>query len=218
MNFPILLKEILLPAVGETLYMVFASTFFAVLLGFMPAITLIFTNENGLKPNKTIYKTLNFIINTLRSFPFLVLMIAVFPLTKLLVGKTIGTTASIIPLTLGAAPFATRVIESALMEVDKGIIEAAKAFGATNRFILYRVMLVEAFPSILNGIVLTVINVVGYSAMAGAIGGGGLGAVAINYGYYRFKTDIMIYTILILIVLVQIFQSVGNILYKRVNK
>lgn len=211
-------KQILLPALWETIYMVLVSTFFAVLIGFGPAIILVITDENGLKPNKAVYKTLDFIINLLRSFPFIILMIAIFPLTKLIVGKTIGTTAAIVPLTIGAAPFASRVIESSLKEVDYGIIEAAKSFGASNSQIIFKVMLKEAFPSILMGITLTVINVVGYSAMAGTIGGGGLGDVAVKYGYYRFKTDIMIYTVIILIIVVQVFQSIGNVLYKKLNK
>jgi len=213
-----LINEVLLPALGQTIYMVLVSTIMAVIIGFIPAIILVITDEKGLKPNKAIYKALDFVINILRSFPFIILMIAIFPFTKLLVGKTIGTTAAIVPLTIAAAPFAARVIESAMKEVDAGIIEAAKSFGASNWQIIYKVILKEAFPSIILGITLTVISVVGYSAMAGAIGGGGLGDVAIKYGYYRFKTDIMIYTVIILIVLVQLFQSIGDIIYKKLSK
>lgn len=213
-----LIKDVLLPALGQTVYMVLASTIMAVIIGFLPAIILVITDEKGLKPNKAIYKSLDFIINILRSFPFIILMIAIFPFTKLLVGKTIGTTAAIVPLTIAAAPFAARVIESAMKEVDSGIIEAARSFGASNWQIIHKVILKEAFPSIVLGITLTVISVVGYSAMAGAIGGGGLGDVAIKYGYYRFKTDIMIYTVIILIVLVQVFQSIGDIIYKKISK
>lgn len=212
------INEILLPALWETVYMVLVSTIFSVILGFIPAIILIITAKDGLKPNKVIYKTLDFIINILRSFPFIILMIAIFPITKLIVGKTIGTTAAIVPLTIAAAPFAARVIESSLKEVDIGIVEAAKSFGASTSQIIFKVMLVEAYPSIVMGITLTVISIVGYSAMAGAIGGGGLGDVAIKYGYYRFKTDIMIYTVIILIVIVQLFQSLGNLIYKKLNK
>ncbi|KZL90851.1 methionine ABC transporter permease [Clostridium magnum] len=213
-----LINDVLLPALGQTVYMVLASTIMAVIIGFLPAIILVITDEKGLKPNKAIYKSLDFIINILRSFPFIILMIAIFPFTKLLVGKTIGTTAAIVPLTIAAAPFAARVIESAMKEVDSGIIEAARSFGASNWQIIHKVILKEAFPSIILGITLTVISVVGYSAMAGAIGGGGLGDVAIKYGYYRFKTDIMVYTVIILIVLVQIFQSIGDIIYKKLSK
>ncbi|AKN32200.1 methionine ABC transporter permease [Clostridium carboxidivorans P7] len=213
-----MINEILLPALLETVQMVLISTFLAVAIGFIPAIILVLTDEGGLKPNKVVYKTLDFIINTLRSFPFLILMISIFPLTKLIVGTSIGTNAAIVPLTIAAAPFAARVIESSMKEVDNGVIEAAKSFGSSNWQIIYKVILKEAFPSIILGITLTVISVVGYSAMAGAIGGGGLGNVAINYGYYRFKTDIMIYTVVILIVLVQVFQSLGTFIYRKLSK
>lgn len=213
-----LINEVLLPALGQTIYMVLVSTIVAIIIGFIPAIILVITDEKGLKPNKAVYKGLDFVINILRSFPFIILMIAIFPFTKMLVGKTIGTTAAIVPLTIAAAPFAARIIESAMKEVDPGIIEAARSFGASNWQIIYKVILKEAFPSIILGITLTVISVVGYSAMAGAIGGGGLGDVAIKYGYYRFKTDIMVYTVVILIVLVQLFQSIGNVIYKRLSK
>jgi len=210
-------SEILLPALGETIYMVLLSTVFAVLLGFIPAIALVITSEKGLKPNKVVFNTLDFVVNLLRSFPFLILMIAIFPFTRLIAGTTIGTNAAIVPLTIGAAPFAARVIESALREVDYGIIEAARAFGASNFQIIFKVMIKEALPSIVLGITLTVISVVGYSAMAGAVGGGGLGSAAMNYGYNRFETDIMVYTVIILIVIVQIFQNLGNLLYKKLS-
>lgn len=211
-------QELLLPALQETVYMVFVSTFFAVLLGFIPAIVLIITAPNGLKPNSAVYKILDFIINIFRSFPFLILMIAIIPLTRLIAGKSIGTNAAIVPLTIGALPFAARVIESAMKEVDPGVIEAAKSFGASTFQIIFRVILKEAMPSIVLGVTLTVINVVGYSAMAGAIGGGGLGDVAVRYGYHRFQQDVMIYTVIILIILVQLLQSLGNLLYKKLTK
>jgi len=213
-----LLKEILLTAFLETIYMVTLSTIFAVILGFISAVGLIITGPKGLRPNGLIYKSLNLLINILRSFPFIILMISVFPLTKLIAGTTIGTNAAIVPLTLGVAPFAARIIESALLEVDCGIIEAAKSFGAKDYQIIFKVMVKEAMPSIVLGITLTVINIIGYSAMAGAIGGGGLGDVAVKYGYYRFKTDILIYTVIILIAVVQIIQALGNILYRKMIK
>jgi len=213
-----LLKEILLPALWDTIYMVALSTIFSSIIGFILAILLVVTEKNGLKPNKFIFTMLDFSINVLRSFPFIILMIAIFPFTKLIVGKSIGTTAAIVPLTIGAAPFAARVIQSALKEVDLGVIEAAKSFGANTFQILFKVMIKEAMPSIIMGVTLTIINLIGYSAMAGAIGGGGLGDVAIKYGYYRFKTDIMIYTVLILIVLVQLLQSLGYQVYKHLCK
>lgn len=212
-----LINDILLPALVDTLYMVTVSTFFAVILGSVPGVVLVITNERGLKPNKSIYKSINLVINILRSFPFIILMISIFPFTRLIVGTTIGTTAAIVPLTIGAAPFAARVIESALMEVDYGIIEAAKSCGASISQIIWKVMMREALPSIVQGITLTIISVVGYSAMAGAIGGGGLGDVAIKFGYYRFRTDIMAYTVIILIFIVQILQGLGNLLYKKLS-
>lgn len=213
-----LILQILLPGLWDTLYMVLISTLFAVIIGFLPAIIIVITDDKGLKPNRYVNKILDFIINLLRSFPFIILMIAIFPLTKLIVGTTIGKNAAIVPLTIGAAPFAARVIESALKEVDSGIIEAAKAFGASTTQIIFKVMLKEALPSIILGITLTVISVIGYSAMAGTIGAGGLGDIAVRYGYQRFKTDIMIYTVIILILVVQIMQSIGNIAYKRLSK
>jgi D-methionine transport system permease protein len=210
--------QVLLPGLWDTLYMVLLSTLYAVIIGFIPAIVLVVTDQNGLKPNLLVNKVLDFIINLLRSFPFLILMIAIIPFTRLISGTSIGREAAIVPLTIGAAPFAARVIESALKEVDKGIIEATKSVGASTVQIIFRVMLREALPSIVLGITLTVISVIGYSAMAGTIGAGGLGDIAVKYGYLRFKTDIMIYTIIILIVVVQVLQSLGNLAYKKLSK
>lgn len=212
------MNDIILKALKETLTMVFASTTFAVILGFIPAILLTVTASDGLKPNKTIYSVLDFIVNTLRSFPFLILMVVIMPLTRVLVGKTMGTPAAIVPLTIAAAPFVSRVVESALREVDKGVIEAAKAFGASNTQIIFKVMLKEAIPSIMSGITLTIISIVGYSAMAGTVGGGGLGDVAIRYGYQRFETGTMIITCIILIIVVQVLQVLGNYFYNKLSK
>ena len=210
--------DILFPALGETIYMSFASTFFAVIIGSFLAIILILTSKDGLRENLKVYATLDVVINTLRSFPFIILMIILFPVTKFLIGKSIGTTAAIIPLTIGAAPFIARLIESAFKEVDFGVIQAAKSFGASDFQIIFKIMLVEALPSIISAITLTLITVIGFSAMAGAVGGGGLGDVAIKYGYYRFQTETMIYTVLILIILVQAVQSLCNYLYKITKK
>ncbi|MBX4258588.1 ABC transporter permease [Clostridium estertheticum] len=218
MTFEEILIQILLPALLDTMYMVVVSTIFTVILGFITAVGLIITGPKGLRPNSLVYKSLNLVVNILRSFPFIILMISIFPLTKLIVGTTIGTNAAIVPLTLGAAPFAARIIESALLEVDYGIIEAAKSFGAKTYQIIFKVMLKEAMPSIVLGITLTVINIIGYSAMAGTVGGGGLGDVAQKYGYYRFQTDIMIYTVIILIIIVQVIQALGNLLYRKMIK
>lgn len=212
------MNEIIIEAVGETLFMVFFSTLFALILGFVPAIVLTVTAPNGLKPNQAIYKTLDVIVNVLRSFPFVILMVSIVPLTKAIVGTSIGTVAAVVPLTIAAAPFVARIIESSLKEVDPGVVEAAKSFGATDSQIIFKVMIKEAFPSIISGITLTIISIIGYSAIAGSIGGGGLGDLAIRYGYQRFETEVMIITIIILIILVQCLQSLGDYLYKRLSR
>jgi D-methionine transport system permease protein len=212
------MNEIIGKALIETLEMVFVSTTFSVILGFIPAIILTVTANDGLKPNKIIYTILDLIVNTLRSFPFIILMVIIIPLTRVIVGKSIGTEAAMVPLTIAAAPFVSRVIESSLREVDKGIIEAAKSFGASNTQIIFKVMLKEAVPSIMSGITLTIISIVGYSAMAGAVGGGGLGQVAISYGYQRYQTDVMIVTCIILIIVVQGLQLLGNYFYNKLSK
>lgn len=212
------MSEILIEGFNKTIIMVFFSTLFSVILGFIPAIALIVTAPKGLKPNKGVYNTLDTIINILRGFPFLILMVAIMPLTKLIVGKSIGTTAAIVPLTIAAAPFVARIIESALKEVDPGVIEAAKSFGASNTQIIFRVMLKEAVPSIISGLTLTIISIIGYSAMAGTVGAGGLGDLAVRYGYQRYQTDVMIVTVIILVIIVQVLQSLGNYLYKKLSQ
>ncbi|WP_035293068.1 methionine ABC transporter permease [Clostridium sp. KNHs214] len=213
-----MINEVFIPALKDTIYMVFYSTVFALIIGLIFGVVLVVTEEKGLKPNKFIYRIVDGVINILRSFPFIILMIAVIPLTKAMVGKSIGRTAAIVPLTIGAFPFAARVIESSLKEVEYGLIEAAKSLGASTFQILVKVIFPEAFPSMLRGITLTVINLIGYSAMAGVVGAGGLGDVAIKYGYYRFNTPVMVYTIIILVVLVQLIQGIGDIAYKRLSK
>lgn len=212
------MAELLWMAIKQTLIMVVPSTILAVLIGFIPAIVLVLTDENGLRPNKTIYRILDFIINILRSLPFIILMVVVIPLTKFIVGTSIGEIAAIVPLTLASAPFIARIIESALKEVDEGVIEAAKSFGATDMQIIFRVMLKEAVPSIVSGITLSLISIIGYSAMAGTIGANGLGALAVRYGYQRFQTDVMVVTVIVLIIIVQIIQGVGNYLYNKLSK
>ena len=217
-KFPDVFERILLPAIGETLYMSVVSTLLAFLIGLLPAILLVLSAQDGLKPNKPLFIALDITVNTLRSFPFIILIIVLFPLTRLIVGTSIGTSAAIVPLTIGAAPFIARLIESALKEVEKGIIEAAQSFGSSKFQIIFRVMFVEALPGIISAFTLTLIVNIGFSAMAGAVGGGGLGSVAINYGYQRFRPDIMLYTVGILIIMVQIFQILGNYLYKISKK
>lgn len=210
--------DILIKAFGESIYMVSFSTLFSLILGFIVAILLILTAPDGLKPNKAIYSVLDAVINILRSFPFIILIVSIAPLTKLIVGKSIGQTAAIVPLTIAAAPFVARVIESALKEVDPGVVEAAKSFGASNTQIIFKVMLKEAVPSIISGLTLTVISIIGYSAMAGTVGAGGLGDLAVRYGYQRYQTDIMIVTVIILIIIVQVLQSLGNYFYKKLSQ
>ena len=210
--------ELLGPAISQTFVMVIPATIFSMILGFILAIALVVTSKDGLKPNRVIYTILDFIINILRSFPFLILMVAIIPLTKLIVGTSIGEKAAIVPLTIAAAPFVARIIESALKEVDPGVIEAAKAFGASDAQIIFKVMLKEAVPAIISGITLTIISLIGYSAMAGTIGAGGLGDLAIRYGYQRYETEIMIVTVIILVIIVQILQSLGNYCYKKLSK
>jgi len=202
----------------ESLYMVFFSTIFALLLGIPLGILLVTSEKNGLWEKPLLNKVLNGIINLLRSFPFLILMILLFPLADLIVGKQIGTTATIVPLSIGSAPFVARLIESSLKSVDKGVVESALSMGASTKEIIWKVLLPEAFPSIISDITISIINIIGYSAMAGSIGGGGLGDLAIRYGLYRFKTDVMIAAVIVIIILVQSIQFIGNTLSKRVNK
>jgi D-methionine transport system permease protein len=211
------ITKLILQALLETIYMSLTSTFFAVLIGFLIAVVLIMTDKNGLSPNRYIYNTLDIIVNTFRSFPFIILIIILFPFTKIIVGKMTGTTASIVPLTIGAAPFVARIFENAFKEVHYGIIEAAKSFGASKLQIIFKVMLPEAMPSIVSAITLTLIVIIGFSAMAGAVGGGGLGQVAIQYGYNGFQADVLFVTVVILIVLVQLFQAFGNLIYKVIK-
>ena len=210
--------DIILKAFNETVFMTFYSTIFSVILGFILAVILTISAEDGLRPNKVVYKILDVIINILRSFPFIILMVFIIPLTRAIVGTSIGKEAAIVPLTFAAAPFVARIIESSLREVDKGVIEAAKSFGASDFQIVFKVMLKEAVPSIVSGLTLTIISIIGYSAMAGTVGGGGLGYLAVSYGYQRFQKDVMIITVIILIIIVQALQMLGNYLYKKLNK
>lgn len=216
MNFNNLFDLLFQPTV-ETLYMVILSTAIAIILGFPLGICLLLTGEGGLKENNRIYNAVSGLVNIFRSFPFIILMILLFPLSRVLVGTTIGTTATIVPLAIGAAPFAGRIIEGALREVDPGVIEAAVAMGTPIKDIVLKVMIPETLPSLILGITLTTINVIGYSAMAGAIGGGGLGDLAIRYGFHRFQTDVMILSVLVIIIVVQGTQAIGNHLANRIT-
>ncbi|KXA12115.1 putative D-methionine transport system permease protein MetI [Fusobacterium equinum] len=203
----------------ETLYMVFFSTVFALLLGFPFGILLVITKENGLWEHPKFHQVLETSINILRSFPFIILMIVLFPLSRVITGTTIGSTAAIVPLAIGTAPFVARMIEGALLEVDSGLIEASESMGASNWTIIRKVMIPEATSSLINGITITIISLIGYSSMAGAIGAGGLGDLAIRYGYQRFQIDLMCYAIVILLIIVQATQWIGNwFILKRKKK
>jgi len=190
--------------------MVSLSTLFSLALGFPLGILLCVTDPLGITPRPVLNQVLSRVVNVLRSFPFIILMILLFPLSRIIVGTSIGTVATIVPLSIAAAPFVARIIESALKEVDPGVVQAARAMGSRNRQIIFKVMIPEALPSLVSGVTLTIINLIGYSAMAGAIGGGGLGDLAIRYGYQRFRTDIMIAAVLIILVLVEAIQFAGT--------
>lgn len=211
------LTEILGEALLQTLYMTIVTTIFATILGFIMAVILFISKPNGLKANKTIYSILSFIVNIVRSFPFIILLVALFPVTRFIVGTSMGETAAMVPITIGAAPFIARVIENALNEVDEALIEAAKSFGATNTQIIFKVIVKEAMPSIVSGITLSIISILGYTAMAGAVGAGGLGKVAIVYGHQRFDTSVTIYVVVTLIIIVQLIQSIGDLAYKKLK-
>ncbi len=221
MDFATYWKLISTPFI-QTIQMVGFSTLFSVLLGLPIGVLLYITDseeKGGIIPKPVLNAIFSRIVNVLRSFPFIILMILIMPLSRLIIGTAIGTKATIIPLSIAAAPFVARVIESALREVDPGVVQAAKAMGSTNWQIVYKVLIPEAMPSLVSGITLTIINLIGYSAMAGAIGGGGLGDLAIRYGYQRFRPDIMVITVIIIILLVEIIQLAGNrIVAKMISK
>ncbi|MBR1536691.1 MAG: ABC transporter permease [Treponema sp.] len=199
----------------ETLLMVFFSTVFAILIGFPLGVLLNITNTFGITPRPVFNLVLSRIIDVLRSFPFVILMIVLLPLTRLILGTAIGTGATIIPLSIAAAPFVARITETALNEVDSGVVQAARSMGSTNWQIIYKVLIPESMPSVVSGITLTIINLVSYSAMAGTLGGGGLGDLAIRYGYQRFRTDVMIASVIVIILLVALIQFAGTKIANR---
>lgn len=203
---------------GATLYMTLMSTLFGYILGLPMGIILVVTAPKGLRPNRVIYRILDVIVNITRSIPFLILMILIMPFTRILVGKTYGTTATIVPLALAAAPFIARMVESSLLEVDHGVIEAAQSMGANLWTIIWKVLLAEARTSLIVGATIALGTILGYSAMAGTIGGGGLGDIAMRYGYYRYQADIMIIAVVLLVLLVQILQVIGTILSKKLDR
>ena len=209
---------LLLTSFWETVYMVVLSTALATAVGLPLGVILTVTRSNHILPNGVVNSVLGAVVNATRSTPFIILMVAIIPLTRMIVGTSIGTTAAIVPLTISAAPFIARVIESSLLEIDPGVIEAAQSMGASPWQIIMKVLLPEAMHSIVLGITLAIISLIGYSAMAGALGGGGLGDLAIRYGYQRFRVDVMIVTVIVLIVMVQAMQSAGDYLSKKLNK
>ena len=199
----------LLEGIRDTLYMTLASTLFGYIIGLPMGIVLTVTDKDGIRPNAAVYKVLDVISNLLRSIPFIILLIVLIPFTRFVVGRSYGSTATIVPLTIAAAPYIARMVESSLKEVDAGVIEAARSMGASDFQIVTKVMLVEARTSLIVGATISLGTILGYSAMAGTVGGGGLGDIAIRYGYTRWQTDIMIVTVILLIILFQIFQTVG---------
>ena len=204
------LLDLLIPSINETLYMVFISTVFTVILGLPVGILLVITREDNVLPNSKIYNSLSILINITRSIPFVILMIFIIPFTRLVVGSSIGTNAAIVPLVVAAIPFFARLVEGSILEVNPGVIEAGVSMGASPIEIVLKILIPEAMPSLVLNVTVTIINIIGYSAMAGAVGGGGLGYLAIGYGYHRFQTDVMFATVIILIILVQLIQISGN--------
>lgn len=215
-------EPVIIEMLGEdiliTLYMTLVSTLLGYVLGLPMGVALVVTAKDGLRPNRVIYKILDVIINVARSIPFLILLILVIPFTRMIVGKTYGPTATIVPLTLAAAPFIARMVESSLLEVERGVIEAAQSMGASLWTIIVKVLIGEARTSLIVGATIALGTVLGYSAMAGVVGGGGLGDTAITYGYYRYEGDIMLVTVVLLIILVQIMQWVGTMLAKKLDR
>ena len=198
--------------------MTLLSTLFAYVIGLPWGVALVVFNQGGLKPKNGIYRVLDVLANIMRSIPFLIMLILLIPVTVFIVGTSIGTTATVVPLTVAAAPMIARMVESSVQEVDQGVIEAAQSMGASNWQIIIHVLLVEARVSLISGATICVGTILGYSAMAGIVGGGGLGDIAIRYGYYRYQKDIMIVTVVLLVLLVQVFQLVGNITAMKMDK
>ncbi len=210
--------NMIIAGIGETLYMTLASTLLGYVIGLPMGILLTISDRDGLKPNPVLYKILDVIANIVRSIPFLILLILLIPFTRAVVGKSYGPTAAIVSLTVAAAPFIARMVESSLKEVDPGVIEAARSMGAGTLTIIFRVILVEARTSLMINATIAIGTILGYTAMAGTLGAGGLGDIAVRYGYHRWQTDIMIVTVVLLVVLFQLFQTVGMAIANRLDK
>lgn len=210
--------QMIVKGIGETVYMTLLSTLVGYLFGLPMGVLLAITDKDGLIPNRVLYKVLDVIANIVRSIPFLILLILLIPFTRAIVGQSYGSSATIVPLVVAAIPFIARMVESSIKEVDPGVIEAARSMGAGNFRIVWKVLLVEARTSLITGGTIAIGTILGYSAMAGTIGGGGLGDIAIRYGYYRYQSDIMIVTVALLVILVQLFQTAGMIIASRLDK
>ena len=202
----------------DTIYMTLVSTFFSYVFGMIMAVILVITRADGIRPHPVIFRVLDVIVNLTRSFPVLILMIAIIPFTRWLVGTTIGNNATVVPLVVAAAPFVARLIEQSLLEVDRGVIEAAQSMGASTWQLIWKVFIPEATPSLINGSAIAATTILGYSAMSGAVGGGGLGKLAIMYGYNRYQNDIMFATVVLLIIIVQLLQSFGDWATRRSDR
>ncbi|HHU22756.1 MAG TPA: ABC transporter permease [Clostridiales bacterium] len=210
---PIIVKEL-----WATIYMTLASTLASYILGIPLGLILVVTDSDGIHPNPAVNRVLGGIVNALRSVPFIILTVAVIPVTRFIVGTSIGSTATIVPLVIAATPYIARMVESSVKEVDRGVIEASLSMGASPLQVVLKVLLPEAKPSMIIGAAIATTTILGYSAMAGFVGGGGLGAIAINYGYYRNQTGIMIVMIILLVLIVQIIQEIGNIIARKTDK
>lgn len=210
--------QLILNGTIETIYMTAVSLMLSYFVGLPLGVILVATEKGHIMENKLINQVLGVIVNAARSVPFIILMVAVIPITRIITGTSIGTSAAIVPLVIGAIPFVGRMVETSLKEIDRGVIEAALAMGASPLQIIFKVLIPEATSSLILGATITFITLIGYSAMAGFIGGGGLGDIAVRYGYYRYKTDVMIVTVVVMIVLVQLIQSFGNFVSKKLNK
>lgn len=202
----------------ESLYMIFVSTLLAYLIGLPLGVLLTVTGKDGIRPIPALSGVLGFAVNLLRSVPFIILLVTLIPVTRAIVGTSLGPTATVVPLVIGSAPFVARMVESSLKEVDAGVIEAARSMGATNLQIVWKVLLPEAKPSLFVGAAIASTTILGYTAMAGFVGGGGLGDLGIRYGYYRYESDVMLITVLLLVVIVQLIQEAGMRLANRVDR
>nr|WP_315433193.1 methionine ABC transporter permease [uncultured Stomatobaculum sp.] len=210
--------DMLLLGLKETVYMVFLSSFLSYVIGIPLGLLLVVTDRDGIQPNIIVNTLLGVVINILRSVPFIIMLLAVLPITRFIVRTTLGPSAVVVPLVIAASPYIARMVESSLKEMNAGIVEAAKSMGASNFQIIWKVMLPESMPSLLTGAAISITTILGYSTMAGFVGGGGLGTLAINYGYYRYRMDVMMVTVVVLVIIVQLIQEFFLFLSRRADK